>query len=317
MKKILIYNSGGGLGDSIQIIPLILSLKNHYRRSKIYYLGAHQNHFEGKLKEYNINIETLDLNLKYFGFRWWHYLYAKKNFYTKSATKFDLIIDLQTKFRNSLILKRIPHNDFYSTTFNNLFSSKKVNYKSKNNVENLSVFLNERIKNIKFNINKLPKSFLVEAKKLLPKSNYVGFSITQGNEYRKKSWSIYKFISLANKCLIKNKIPVFFVEKNQEQIIEKIKNQVPSALFPEIKSKISCPALVTALASRLDQAVTIDNGVMHMMGLAEIPMIVLFGPTNSEKFSPKNNYVKILDSKKIYNTSDIDSISVDEVYDLI
>lgn len=30
MKKILIYNSGGGLGDSIQIIPLILSLKNHF-----------------------------------------------------------------------------------------------------------------------------------------------------------------------------------------------------------------------------------------------------------------------------------------------
>ena len=317
MNKILIYNSGGGLGDSIQIMPLILSLKNHFRRSKIFYLGAHQNHFEGKLKEYNINIETLDLNLKYFGFRWWHYLYAKKNFNAKNASKFDLIIDLQTKFRNSLILKKIPHINFYSTTFKNLFSSKKVNYKSKNHIENLSIFLEDKIKTIKFNINKLPKSFLNEAKKLLPKSNYVGFSITQGNEYRKKSWSIYKFISLANKCLIKNKIPVFFVEKNQEQIIEKIKNQVPSALFPEIKSEISCPALVTALASRLDQAVTIDNGVMHMMGLAEIPMIVLFGPTNSEKFSPKNNYVKILDSKKIYNTSDIDSISVDDVYDLI
>ena len=27
MDRILIYNSGGGLGDSIQIIPLILSLK--------------------------------------------------------------------------------------------------------------------------------------------------------------------------------------------------------------------------------------------------------------------------------------------------
>ena len=317
MKKILIYNSGGGLGDSIQIMPLILSLKNHYRKSKIFYLGAHQNHFKGKLKEYNINIETLDLNLKYFGFRWWHYFYAKKNFKAKNASKFDLIIDLQTKFRNTLILKRIPHNDFYSITLNNLFSSKKVNYESKNHIENLSIFLNDKIKNIKFNINKLPKSFINEAKKLLPKSNYVGFSITQGNEYRKKSWSIYKFITLANKCLIKNKIPVFFIEKNQEQIIEKIKNQVPSALFPEIKSKMSCPALVTALASRLDQAVTIDNGVMHMIGLAEIPMIVLFGPTNSEKFAPKNNFVKVLDSKKIYNTSDINSISVDEVYDLI
>ena len=276
MKKILIYNSGGGLGDSIQIMPLILSLKNHYRRSKIFYLGAHQNHFEGKLKEYNLNIENFDLNLKYFGFRWWHYLYAKKNFNAKNGSKFDLIIDLQTKFRNSLILKRIPHYNFYSTTFNNLFSSKKIKYKSKNHIENLSTFLDEKIIEIKFKINKLPKSYLNEAKKLLPKTNYIGFSITQGNEYRKKSWSIYKFISLANKCLIKNMVPVFFIEKNQEQLIEKIKSQVPSALFPETKTGLSCPALVTALSARLNQAITIDNGVMHMMGLAEIPMVVLF-----------------------------------------
>ena len=125
MKKILIYNSGGGLGDSIQIIPLILSLKNHYRRSNIFYLGAHDNHFEGKLKEYNINIQTLDLNLKYFGFRWWHYFFTKKNFIKKNEVKFDLIIDLQSKFRNSLILKRIPHYHFYSTTLGNFFSTKK------------------------------------------------------------------------------------------------------------------------------------------------------------------------------------------------
>ena len=177
--------------------------------------------------------------------------------------------------------------------------------------------MDEKIKIINFNYNKLPKILLNEAKKLLPKSNYIGFSITQGNRYRKKSWSIYKFISLANKSLIKNKIPVFFIEKNQEQIIEKIKNQVPGALFPETKSDLSCPALVTALSSRLDQAVSIDNGVMHMIGLADIPMIVLFGPTSSEKFAPKNNYTKILDSKKIHDTTDIESISVDEVYNLI
>ena len=317
MKKILIYNSGGGLGDSIQIIPLILSLKNHYRRSNIFYLGAHPNHFESKLKEYNIKIQTLELNLKYFGFRWWHLLLAKKNFIKTNEVKFDLIIDLQSKIRNSLILKRIPHNHFYSTTFNNLFSTKKVKYESKDHIENLSIFLGEKIKNINFSCNKLPKNLLSEARKLLPKANYIGFSITQGNEYRKKSWSIYKFISLANKSIIKKKIPVFFIEKNQEHIIEKIRNQVPGALFPESTSELSCPALVTALSSRLDQAVSIDNGVMHMMGLANIPMIVLFGPTNSEKFAPKNNFIKILDSKKIHDTSDIESITVDEVYDLI
>ena len=317
MKKILIYNSGGGLGDSIQLFPLLLSLKNHFKKTKIYYLGAHSNHFNEKLKDYKIHLETVNLGLKYFGFRWWHLLFVKKNYKKISQDKFDLIVDLQSKFRNSIILKKIPHTHFYSTTFGNFFSTKKIKYKSKNHIDNLSLFLDEKIKLINFNYNKLPRNLLNEAKKLLPKTNYIGFSITQGNKYRKKSWSIYKFISLANKSLIKNKTPVFFIEKNQEQIIEKIKNQVPGSLFPETNTELSCPALVTALSSRLDQAVTIDNGVMHMMGLADIPMIVLFGPTNSEKFAPKNNYTKILDSKKIHGTKDIESISVDEVYDLI
>ena len=317
MKRILIYNSGGGLGDSIQIIPLLISLKNHYRRSNIFYLGAHTNHFEGKLKEYNIKIQTLELNLKYFGFRWMHLLLVKREFNKINENKFDLIIDLQSKFRNSLILKRISHDFFYSTTFNNLFSTKKIKFKTKNHLDNLSDFLEEKIKYIKFNHNNLSKNLLNEAKKLLPKSNYIGFSITQGNMYRKKSWSIYKFISLANKVLIKGKTPVFFIEKEQEQIIEKIKNQVPSALFPENNSKLSCPALVTALSSRLDRAVSIDNGVMHMIGLANIPMIVIFGPTNSEKFAPENNNITILDSKKIYNSKDIETITVKDVYDNI
>ena len=317
MKKILIYNSGGGLGDSIQLIPFILSLKNHFRRSNIFYLGAHPNHFEGKLKEYNINIQTLKLDLKYFGFRWWHLLFVKKRFNKTNNVKFDLIIDLQTKFRNSLILKRIPHVNFYSKTFGGFFSSKKFRLSSKDDLNNLNIFLNEKIKDVDFKCNRLPSNLINEAKKLLPRSNYIGFSITQGNEYRKKSWSIYKFISLANKSLIKNKIPVFFVEKNQEHIIEKIKNQVPKAIFPETNSELSCPALVTALSARLDQSVSIDNGVMHMMSLAKIPMIVLFGPTSSEKFAPKSDYIKIIDSKKVHGTSDIEAITVDEVYNLI
>ena len=44
-------------------------------------------------------------------------------------------------------------------------------------------------------------------------SNYVGFSITQGNEYRKKSWSIYKFTALANKIFQKIKFLFFLLKK--------------------------------------------------------------------------------------------------------
>ena len=90
---------------------------------------------------------------------------------------------------------------------------------------------------------------------------------------------------------------------------------MPSTIF-QIKFEKPCPALVTALASRLEIAISIDNGIMHMMSLANIPMIVLFGPTNSEN-STKNKYVKILDSKEIHSTKDINSIEVDEVLSLI
>ncbi len=317
MKKILIYNSGGGLGDSIQLFPLLISLKSHFRKAKFFYLGAHENHFEGKLKEYNIKLETVNLGLKYFGFRWWHFFVAKKRTTQRAYEKFDLIIDLQTKMRNTIILKKIPHEMFYSMTLKGYFSSKKIESYSSNHLENLSLFFEEDIVELGFKVNKLPREILFEAKKLLPNSNYVGFSITQGNEYRKKSWSIYKFTALANKILSKNKVPVFFIEKDKIDLIEKIKNQVPAAIFPELNTKFACPALVTALASRLNTAVSIDNGIMHMMALANIPMIVLFGPTNSDKFAPKNKYTKILDSKKIYKNKDINSIEVDEVLSLI
>ena len=56
---------------------------------------------------------------------------------------------------------------------------------------------------------------------------------------------------------------------------------------------------------------------MHMLGLANIPMIVLFGPTDASKFAPKINSIKILDSKKIYDTNDINAITVHDVFKLI
>ena len=139
-KKILIYNSGGGLGDSIQLFPLILSLQNYFKHYKFYYLSAHENHFSGKLKEYGIkNLETLDLKLQYFGFRWWHLFYVKKNFSKLNINGFDLIIDLQSKLRNTLILKRLPTRKFYSSTFKFLFCSNKADYIYKNNIAEMTL----------------------------------------------------------------------------------------------------------------------------------------------------------------------------------
>ena len=316
MKKILIYNSGGGLGDSIQIIPLILSLKNHFLNCNLYYLGAHENHFSGKLKEFNIKLDTLEMNLNFFGFRLWHFFFVKKNFLHNRIEKIDLIIDLQSKLRNSLILKQIPHSLFYSTTLNFNLCTIKKNYNQKDHIKNIELLLDTRIEKKEYDLTNISNELINEAKKLLPKKNYIGFSLTQGNSYRKKSWALDNFIKLAKEIIKREKIPVFFINDNY-RLIEEIKSQIPGALFPEQKSNFKCPALVTALATRLECAVTIDNGVMHMMSLAKIPMIILFGPTNSNKFAPKYNSIKILDSKILYNSNNINLITVKDVLDLI
>ena len=322
MKNILLYNSGGGLGDCIQLFDLITSLKKKFKNTEIFYLGAHENHFQNSLKEYNIDIPTLNINLQYFGFRWKHLILAKNNLKHTSIDKFDLIIDLQSKIRNTLILRRIPSNYFYSPTLNYFFSSHKNEYvNTKNNLnlilDNVGKLINEDINHEVYTINNIDKIYFDEAKRILPENKYIGLSLTQGNAYRKKSWSINKFINLSKTLIKKGYKPVFFVKKDEKDLIDKIKSENSSAIFPELNTDISCPALVTTLSTRLDKAISIDNGVMHMIGLANIPMIVLFGPTNSEKFAPKIDNINILDSKIINNTDDIESIKEIDVLKFI
>ena len=52
---------------------------------------------------------------------------------------------------------------------------------------------------------------------------------------------------------------------------------------------------------------------MHMLALGKIPLISLFGPTDSKKFAPNYEKSITLDSKKIYNSKDVSSINVEDV----
>jgi len=321
--KILVYNSGGGIGDSIQLLDIIYSLSEKFGSNNIFYLSAHKNHFNNSLSDYNIQLNELNSDIIYFGFRFWHLFKSKKNILKKNSIKqFDLIIDLQSKLRNTIILKQFPSKNFYSSTLNFKFCTVSKDYISskfdiKNILVNIEKLIDTEIPFKKYNINLIDEKYFNEARRLLPDRNYIGFSITQGNVYRKKSWPIEKFIRVAKKILLLDKKPVFFVEKNNFELIQIIKEEINNAIFPELDSQLSGPPLVTALSSRLDKAISIDNGIMHMIGLADIPMIVLFGPTNSKKFAPKVKNIDILDSKIIYNSQDITNITEEDVLKLI
>ena len=103
------------------------------------------------------------------------------------------------------------------------------------------------------------------------------------------------------------------MKKKNKDLKNKIQKLIPFSLFPEHETNLSSPALVTCLGKRLDFAITIDNGVMHMLSLSKVPMISLFGPTDAEKFAPEYEKSIVLDSKKLHNTKDISAITVEDV----
>ena len=318
INRVLLYNSGGGIGDAIQILPLLNTLKNELKNAKFYYLSAHENHFNSTLKDLNFEIATLNLKIQYFGFRWWHALIVRKRFKMLNIEPFDLILDLQSKIRNSLILKIIPHKNFISSTFNFKLSKPKLEIKRGNRITEtilkaINNLLDKNYKLTQYNIKKIHKKFHIEAEKLLPNKNYVGLSITQGNIYRKKQWPLDRVIKTSSKLLEKGKIPVFFIEKKNIELKNKINSLIPNALFPEHDSELGCPSLVACLGKRLDFAISIDNGVMHMLSLSQVPMITLFGPTDAKKFAPNYEQSIILDSKKIYNSKNVADITVEDV----
>ena len=318
INRVLLYNSGGGIGDAIQILPLIDTLKSELKDAEFHYLSAHENHFNSTLKDFNSKINSLNLDIKYFGFRWRHALIINKRIKSHKIESFDLILDLQSKIRNSLILKMIPHKSFISPCFNFKLSKPNIDIKKEKKISNtileaINFAYKKEYKLNEFNINKIDKKFFIESEKLLPKNNYVGFSITQGNIYRKKEWSLNNFVKLSSKIVQANKTPVFFIEKKNQELRNKIKELIPNALFPEHETNLDSPALVSCLGKRLNFAITIDNGIMHMLSLAKVPMISLFGPTDSEKFAPEYKTSRVLDSKKLYNTKNVSAISVEDV----
>ena len=116
--NILVYSFNDKIGDGLQKVTFLQTLKNIYPESKIYYTTTHTTTFKDKLNPLvkdtifeiieNNGIQSSISNL------------FRKN--TKLENQyFDLIIDLQKVVLRTLCLKKIPHKYFFSSCANFFF----------------------------------------------------------------------------------------------------------------------------------------------------------------------------------------------------
>lgn len=166
----------------------------------------------------------------------------------------------------------------------------------------------------------LPSDYLERAASLLPEGNrYVGIAPGAGNVDRNKRWAVEQYAELALRLSSEGYTPVIFLGP-EEAGWDKYFSDVSDVRFPEQENSghggPSGPALVVALATRLEAAVTNCCGSGHMFALGSAPLISLFGPTKYEKFAPFCPLGVCLLPKPEGNRN-IDDIGVEDVMETV
>ena len=227
IKNILIINAGGGIGDAIQFLRIFDYLNKNLNLKKIYYYACDVDKFwfETKLKNLKPkNVFTIKSFPLHYGFRKKHIFFKpdlKKDFGIK---KFDLIIDNQTKIRNTLIYKRIPHQYYLSPTFKYFFSNPKIELDKEKHVQLRITNYLENILNKKFTFDNeykiTNKDFSNISNKLIKnKKKYIGFSIKAGHPTRIKEFDLKEITKVAKYFERNNYIPTFFLEEHYQKEI--------------------------------------------------------------------------------------------------
>ena len=301
------------MGDTISIVPLIQWLKKKYQLNHIYYIQSGSNkYFKNSCKDMFGNfVHTLDNLPDHFGFfsffqpkSFSHIKIARNLSRDLGIDKFDIIIDMGTRVKNTLVVKQIPHKFFVSPAMYFAMSNpKKIITKSRHVIERIFFYFESILKTkieIPLEYENIPKKYTDEAQRVLQKNKkYLGFSITAGHPTRQKEFSINEIVKVANHFSEKNYIPVFFVEDKYKDLIENLKKNVKNIIFPEhlADKHLRNPLLVIALAKHMQATITIDNGIMHILGLSSTKIISFFSNKGFyEKFKPLNH----LKSKNYY-----------------
>ena len=321
LENILFINTGGGIGDALSCLPTLNFINNHLKPDNLYYFATDLGNFwfENKLKEYKPkNLITIKDFPDGFGYIKEHLKISKKLIDQFEFNSFDLIVDNQSRFINTLVYKKIPHKYYVSPCLNYLMCKPFVLMKKRESFPKKIIDYFNKINKTNFELNykiQIPKEFVDEANKLIPNNNYIGFSITAGHPFRKKEINIDEIIKVAN-YFSEKYIPAFFIEKKYDDIINKLKQNVNKAYFPEEQAsdKLKKPMLVTALGALTKFNITIDNGISHMLSFSENKNFVFYNKS-SIKFKPLNKKTVVYDCS--LNNTTIDHLNSEKIIEII
>ena len=315
MKKILIYSGQDQIGDAIIKLPFLFYLREEFPNDEIIWMT-----YSGTVYNKELSIFIKSYINKFYDNTKLHLAPWKKisNKYDLESKNFDLIIDTQKSVRKTLALKRISSKCFISGSAKFLFSSIKPKSAKKSNqyylndlFELLSLYSGNIIKNdfkleVPDQIKKtLGKFFSIENK-------YFGIAPGAGQE--NKIWKIENYIKLAKHFQNQGFKIVIFLGPLEQSMKKKFDSNLKDTIYPEdLFKEFNGPQVVMASTNFLKCVVSNDSGTSHMLSTNLCPLIKLFGPKNSLKFTPNNlNNITSIRADKFGN-DDVNNIPIDYV----
>ena len=315
-KKILVFSNGEKIGDGLIKLPLLNEIKRRLPEYKIVWMTnrgttVYNNQLKNIADKYiDQIIEKANLNPFF-----WQKI---SNIYNLNNLSFDYIFDTQKALLRTLALKRIKCSVFISSSASGIISDKKIKRKSKKirkyYLEDLFDLLN-LIKEDNIDRNfKIPIPHKLENSLIkIFDNNQLYIGIAPGAGEKNKIWPLENYIKIANFFEKKSYNLVFFLGPQEKIIKEKLRNIFPESIFPEEKIvEFSGPEVVMATTKFLSCAITNDSGVSHMLSTNFCPIIKLFGPKDSDKFTPLSNSIHTISAKE-FGSNNIEEIPIEIV----
>ena len=256
--------------------------------------------------------EKVDLN----------YFFSNKisNKYQLEKEFFDIILDTQKSVFRTLTLKKIKHKTFISGSASGIFSDIRLNKNIRNAkkyyleylYDLLDLILKKEVdKNFKFPIN---KNIVVNLRKIFFENhNYVGIAPGAGEE--NKIWPLNNYIEIGKYLESKDYIIVYYLGPNEKDYEKILKQNFQNAIFLENEKSLDSfnnIEIIMASTKFLKFAISNDSGVSHMLSTNYCPLIKLFGPKDSVKFTPKLKNLITVSSSEL-NSDKIEDISISRV----
>ena len=137
---------------------------------------------------------------------------------------------------------------------------------------------------------------------------YIG--IAPGAGEINKIWPLENFIQVGKYYQKKKYEIVLYLGPDELHLNDKLMKYFPNAINPEkIIKGYSNIEIILASTKFLSCAIANDSGISHMLSTKYCYLIKLFGPKNSNKFSPNNEYIKTISSEN-YNSKDVKIIPI-------